>query len=204
MILAFIWVQGSWKWTQARLLSEKFWFKILEMWQELRNIWNSDSPLWQEIKKTIEAGFQVSPEIVWKVIKESIWDKLNEDLILDGFIRNEWNKNSVDELTKDYKVVLFSLDKEKAITRLLWRMYDPETWDTFPAWTEINAKNGNKLIKRHDDNEEAILNRINAFYDITLPIVDIFKSEWKVIEVNADQSVEDVFYELVKKLMISC
>jgi adenylate kinase family enzyme len=41
----------------------------------------------------------------------------------------------------------------------------------------INPNNGNTLIKRHDDNEESILNRINAFYNITLPIVELFKAE---------------------------
>jgi adenylate kinase len=200
MILAFIWIQGSGKWTQGRLLAEKYGFKVLEMWQELRNIWNSGTQLWQEIKKIIELWHQVNPEIVWKVIKESIWNRLNENLILDWFIRNEWNKNSVDDLTKDYKVVLFQLSKEKATARLLWRMYDPKTGDTFLAWTLVNPNNGNTLIKRHDDNEEAILNRINAFYDITLPMVELFKEEWKLIEINADQSIEDVFSEMVEKL----
>lgn len=200
MILVFIWIQGSGKWTQGRLLVEKYGFQILEMGQELRNIWNSNTPLWQEIKKIIDAGYQVNPEVVGEVIKESIWNRLNENLILDWFIRNFWNKSSVDELTKDYKVILFKLDEKNATNRLLWRMYDSETGDTFPSWTLINPKNWNILIKRHDDNEEAILNRINAFYEITLPITEIFKQEWKLIEINANQSVEAVFSELVEKL----
>ena len=203
MILVFTGIQGSWKWTQARLLAEKYNFKLLEMWGELRNIVASWNELWQKIKWIIEAGHQVSPEIVWEVMKESILSQSNPNLILDWYVRNLWNKESLEKIIPDYKVVFFNLSKEKAIGRLLWRMIDSETWETFPMWTEINPKNWNKLIKREDDNEKSIITRINAFVDYTLPIVEVDKKEWRVIEVNADQSVESVFEELEKKLWLS-
>ena len=202
MILVFIGIQWSWKWTQARLLAEKFDFKILEMWQELRNIIASWSPLWNEIKETMNAWKLLGPEIVWEVAKKSIWDQINMDLILDWYLRNLWNKMTLDEIVPNYKVVYFDLSREKAMNRLLWRMYDPETWDTFPSWTETNPKNWNKLIKRDDDTEAGIKTRIDAFFETTEPIVDLLRDEWKVVEINADQSVVDVNEELIKKLWL--
>jgi len=54
-------------------------------------------------------------------------------------------------------------------------MYDKETGETFPAGTLINPKNGNKLQKRTDDEEQAINTRIKLFYDVTMPIVEEYK-----------------------------
>lgn len=203
MILVFTGIQWSWKWTQARILSEKYWFTLLEMWGELRKIIDSWSELWNSIKAIIEEWHLLSPEIVWNVMKEVIESQNNDKLILDWFVRNLWNKQSLEKIIPDYKVVFFNLSKDKAIDRLLWRVIDPETWETFPSWTEVNPKNGNKLIKRSDDTEQWILTRINAFVEQTLPIVDMDKEEWRVIELDADQKVEDVFKELEEKLNLN-
>jgi len=44
------------------------------------------------------------------------------------------------------------------------------------------------------------MNRITAFYEKTLPIVEIQKAEGKVIEINADQSIDEVYVEMIAKL----
>jgi adenylate kinase family enzyme len=66
----------------------------------------------------------------------------------------------------------------------------------------VNPKTGTELIKRKDDNEAAILKRIDEYTIKTLPIVEIQKNEGKVIEINADQTPEDVYSEIVKKLSL--
>lgn len=202
MILVFLWIQGSWKWTQARLLAEKYNFSILEMWQELRNITNSWSELGNNIKWILERWEQVNPTIVWEVMKEAISKQTNKKLILDWFVRNKWNKDSLDSIIDDYRVVFFELDEEEAKKRLLGRMYDPLTGDTFPFGTEVNPKNGNKLEKRADDNNEAILKRISDFFDKTLPLVDWYKQEWKLIKINANQEIDGVYEDLINNLWL--
>lgn len=200
MKLVFTWIQWCGKWTQARLLVEKYGFTLLEMWEELRNLAKSWTELWNRVKETLESWALVTPKVVWEIIEEVMLNQTNEKLILDGFVRNEWNKDSLEQVTKDYKVVFFELSKEKAIERLLGRMYDPETWETFPAWTIVNPNTWTKLVKRADDNETSILKRIDEFMKNTLPTAMKQEEEWKVIRVNADQSVEDVAKEMIKKL----
>ena len=202
MKIVFIWIQWSGKWTQWRILEEKNWFKIYETWTALREIAKKETELWKLVKSTIESWNQVSPEIVEEILADVIASNPWVDLILDWFVRNEWNKLSVDKIVWDYKVVFFNLDEETAKSRLLWRMYDKETWETFPTWTLVNPKNWNTLIKRSDDEEEAINTRIRLFFEKTMPIVEIYRNEWRLIEIDAKWTIEEVSEKIKKELWL--
>ena len=201
MQLVFIWISWAWKWTQARILAEKYWFVIFETWEALRNLAKQNSELGKLVKSIIEAWKQVPSKVIEMVLDDFIKTAKWKNIIFDGLVRNIENKQVADKkLNKDYKVIYFDLPEQKAIERLLWRMYNPKTWETFPAWTTIDPKTGDKLIKRPDDKEEVIKQRIKEFYKKTLPLVEIYKKEWKLITINANQSVEKVTEEIISKL----
>jgi len=202
MKLVFTWIQWCGKWTQARLLVDNYGFKLLEMGQELRNIIASENELWMKLKWIIEAWNLVNPEIVWEVMTEILENQTSENIIFDWFIRNQWNKKTFESIIPEYKVVFFELSKEKAIERLLWRMFNQTTGETFPSWTTTDPETWDELIKRKDDNEAAILKRIDEYMNSTLPTAMKQKEEWKVITVNADQSIENVASEMVEKLRL--
>jgi adenylate kinase len=79
-------------------------------------------------------------------------------------------------------------------------MFNKTTGETFPVWTKVDPKTLEELIKRHDDNEDAILTRIEEFLNKTLPIVHQQMNEDKVIEIDADQSIEKVFSDIESAL----
>ena len=203
MKLVFTWIQWCWKWTQARLLVDNYGFTLLEMGQELRNIVSSWSELGLKIKWILESWALVSSDIVWEIMKEVLANQSNENLILDWFIRNEWNKKSLEKLVDNYQVVFFELSKEKAIERLLGRMYNPSTGETFIAWTKADPETWDELIVRKDDNEESILKRIDEYMNNTLPTAELQRKEWRVISINADQSISEVASEMVEKLWLN-
>ena len=199
-----IWIQWSWKGTQARLLAKKHGFKLFESGTALREIAKEDSPLGLEVKEIIEAGNHVSPEVIENIMKDILENKSDwNNVIFDGFVRNLWNKQTADSVLWEYTVLLFELSKEKSIARLLWRMYNPKTGETFPSGVETDPKTGDVLEKRADDNEEAIMKRINLYTDLALPLVEWYKEQWNLIEINADQAIEDVFTEVETKLWLN-
>ena len=202
MYLVLIWIQGSGKWTQARILEEKYGFKIFETGQALRNITKQDTDLGRLVKETIEAGKQVTPEIIEDIVKDFLKNNEWGNIIFDGLVRNMWNKETADRLLKDYKVLFFDLDEQEAMNRLLWRMYNPKTGATYPAGTEVDPKTGDKLVKRTDDEENAIKQRIKEFFEKTMPVVEQYEKEWKLIKVNAKQSIENVTNEIVNSLWL--
>jgi len=201
MNYVFIGIQGSGKWTQARLLEEKFDFKLFESWTALRTIAKEDSELGKLVKENIEKWNHISPSIVEDIMTDIIDNKSGwKNTIFDGFVRNSWNKVSADKVLWDYKVILFELSEEKSKQRLLGRMYNPETSETFPAGTLVDPETWDKLEKRADDNEKAILKRIDMYVKLTMPVIEEYRKIWNLIEINADQSVEKVFEELSEKL----
>jgi len=200
MIITLIGIQWSGKWTQARILKEKYWFKLYEAGQVLREISKKQTDLWKLVKQTIEGWKQVSPEIVEDILRDIINNNKWDNLILDWFVRNSWNKKSIDKIVWDYEVIFFDLPIEEARKRLLWRMYDPITWETFMPWTTVNPKTWNKLTKRSDDEEAAIDERIKQFFEKTMPVVEQYKKEWNIKIINANQSIKDVTDEIIRSL----
>ena len=202
MKLVLIWIQGSWKWTQARILQEKYGFEIFETGQALRNITKQETELGKLVKETIEAGKQVTPEIIENIIKNYLENTNSDKIIFDGLVRNEWNKKTADYLLWDYKVLFFELDEKEAMNRLLWRMYNPKIGATYPAWTETDPKTGDKLIKRTDDEENAIKQRIKEFFEKTMPVVEQYEKEWKLLKINANQNIENVTKDIINLLWL--
>ncbi len=201
MHIVFTGIQWCGKWTQGRLLQETYGFDIVEMWGELRKVIASWSELWIELKKVMDAWFLVNDELGSQVMESAIHNyKDSEKVIFDAFIRLQWNKDVFDSHLSDYKVVFFNLSEEKAKQRLLGRMYNPTTWETFPHGTTHDPKTKEELIQRKDDNEESILRRISEYVKNTLPLVEEQRKEWRIIEINADQAIEKVFAELEEKL----
>ncbi|MFA5916611.1 MAG: nucleoside monophosphate kinase [Candidatus Gracilibacteria bacterium] len=201
MKLVFTGIQGCGKGTHGRILVEKYGYTLIEMGGEFRKVIESGSELGVELKEIMDKGYQVPGELGKKIMEDAIKNNIEkENIVFDAFVRNDRNKEIFDRLLPDYKVVFFDLSKEKALGRLLGRMYDTKTGETFPSGTIVNPKTGNTLIKRSDDNEEGILKRIDEFVTKTLPIVKIQEQEGRVIKINSDQSIEDVSKELVLKL----
>ena len=203
MKLAFVWIQWCGKWTQGRILAEKYWFKVLELWTEFRNIIKSGSELGEKIKELVNNWMQVTEELWREVMEKILTENTDENIIYDGFVRNKWNLEVFNNFVEDYKVVLFEIDLNKAKNRLYSRMYDLETWETFPWDMQVNPKNWNKLVKRDDDKDlEAIKKRFSEYIEKTLPVVEAQQKQGIVYEINADQEIEKVTEELERKLWL--
>lgn len=201
MKIIFVWIQGSGKWTQWKILSEKYGFNIFETGWALRTISKEESELWNRIREIINAWKLVDIDTIWKIITDFLSkNKTNSNIIFDWIPRSKEQKELTDKLIDDFKVVLFDLPKEEVTKRLLGRMYNPKTGETFISWTKLDPKTGDILEQRKDDNEVAIKQRIDTFFEETLPVVKEYESEWKLITINADQSIENVHNELINKL----
>jgi adenylate kinase family enzyme len=59
-----------------------------------------------------------------------------------------------------------------------------------------------KLQWRKDDKPESIKKRLEIFQEETMPVINYLKSIWKVIEIDANDTVENIFKNTKKKLWL--
>ena len=59
---------------------------------------------------------------------------------------------------------------------------------------------GGELYQRDDDNETTVRNRLEVYMNQTAPLIDYYKKQGKLLEVNGNQPVADVTKEMLAAL----
>ena len=184
--ILFFGVQGCGKWTQANIfLQNNPNYKYFEAGNIFRALSSNKNIFSDYVSSRIQAGLLVEDKLVFWLF-DCGSNLLNrwEYMLLDGFPRNLDQKNYFTQQWnnkwRDFVCVNFDLSREKAIERIKKRAI--EQWRT------------------DDANEETINKRLETFYSETLPVIQAFESEWKVITINADKSIEEIYDGLNLKL----
>lgn len=60
---------------------------------------------------------------------------------------------------------------------------------------------GGELYQRDDDNEVTVRNRLDVYMNQTAPLIDYYKGQGKLLEVNGNQPVDAVSREMLAALM---
>ncbi len=204
MKIILIGIQGSGKGTQASILSSKYGFKHINVGEIFRSNIKNNTEIGKKIKEYVNAGKLVPDDIVIQMVKQEL-DKY-DNFVLDGFPRNLNQAQFLVDNVKIDKVINLLLPDEISKKRLLARrvcenckadynlIYKP------PKKEGVCDICGGKLIRRKDDTEEAIQQRLDAFHKETAPVIDFFKEKDLVLEIDANQSIEDIEREIVAKL----
>lgn len=187
--IVFLGIQWCGKWTQAKLLLQKLPdFLYLEMGQTLRAITSNTNLIWDYIKDVINNGKMVDNYITYDIIETSlkIAHHNQKNIMIDGFPRMpeqaEFFANTMKSMNRDYVVVYLELSKEKALERMMHRA---------------------GIEGRKDDNPQAMNNRLDIFFHDTMQVIKHFEEMWKVIAVNADDTIENISKDLMEKLGLS-
>ena len=187
--ILFFWVQWCGKWTQANIFLEKNpSYKYFEAWNIFRALSSNKNIFSDYVSSRIQAWLLVEDKLVFWLF--DCWSNLVNEweyLLFDWFPRNleqrEYFVKQRNAKWRDYVCVNFDLSREKAIERIKKRAI--EQW------------------RMDDANEETINKRLETFYTETLPVIQAFESEWKLITINADQTIEEIYNEMFNKLILS-
>ena len=180
MDLALFGIQGSGKGTQAKIIAERYNLVIFETGEKCRSLAKEDSELGQKIRDIVEHGNLVPASIIMEIVDDFV-GKTSPDqgIIFDGLPRNSEQQRLFDQIlqkwNRQFLAIKIELPEEVTIKRLLSR-------------------------GRHDDVPEIITNRIKIFIKETSPVIDYYLTQNKVIEINGDQTIENVAIEVETKL----
>ena len=204
--LILIGKQGSGKGTQAKILAEKFGFRIFETGGALRAIAKEDFDLGREVLAITTRGDLVPNEVVMKIVSDFL-SKLEGDapVIFDGIPRSEEQRLSLEKLLqeqgRDFRALEVRLSDEEAIARLSIRAHCEDCGANFGSPEDVCPKCGSTNISRRaDDNPESISKRLENFEKFTAPLLSVWKSQGKLVSVNGEQDIDMVTQEMLEKL----
>jgi len=203
-------MQGSGKGTQARILAQKFNYKIFETGGQLRKLASQDSELGKKVKEITTMGKLVSNEIVMEIVANFLKDLgENESAIFDGIPRSESQRVSLEEefekVNRKPLAIYISLTREEALKRLLGRKTCASCGKIFGAKDDSEKLEkcpacGGELKIRTDDTAEAIKTRLDVYEKETIPAIEKYREAERLIEIDGKQSVEEVTAEVCTEL----
>ena len=210
--IMFIAPPAAGKGTQAELVVEKYGIPHISTGDILREISKEDNEIGEYVAETLASGKLVKDEITYQLIEERL--KKNDcknGFIIDGFPRNLDQAYEYDKILERLgyevgNVILIKVDKEILEKRIVGRricedckaIYNINYESSSPQVDSVCDNCGGKLYQRSDDNLEAFDTRYQMYIEKTEPIVEHYKEKKVLIEVDGNDTVENIFKKIDK------
>ncbi len=205
--------QGSGKGTQAELLAKKFKLEHIDMGRYLREAASLKTSLGREINEIINIKKElVSDRILKKVVEIKLKELPREQgIVFDGVPRNKNQLVYVEEVITEVGrkinlVIALDLSEVESIERIAARRVCSQCKKVYILGKDQEAKSGicsqcgGLVVQRVDDTPEGVKKRLRIFKEETLPIINYYQKQDKLIKIDGDQSIEKVFQSIVKKI----
>lgn len=176
---------GSGKGTQAKLIAEKFGFDHVSTGDLFRYEISHKTPLGLKAQEIINRGDLCPDDITLGMLNNHIQKHADsKGFIFDGVPRTIKQAEMLDDknLFKDLNismVLYLYVEMEEVEKRILKRA---------------------QLENRADDTPETVKARVANFFDHTMPLVDYYKNQGKLIQLNGMQDIEHVFADICKTI----
>ena len=197
------------KGTQSEKLEKEYNLNHISTGDLLRNASKEENDFGKNLKSIMESGKLVTDDIVLEVLNRYLDTTDNMNLLLDGFPRNIYQANKLDEIlaSKDNKVdYVFLLDvpKETLADRITGRrlckscgrVYNVNIDSLKPKNENVCDNCGNELFQRSDDNRETFETRYNEYLEQTSPLIDYYKNKNVLYEIDSTRTVEEIFNQI--------
>lgn len=177
---------GAGKGTQSKFLIEKYNLMHISTGDILRVEIAEKTQLGLKAQELISQGKLVPDEVVIGMIQSAILkNKEVAGFIFDGFPRTLFQAKALDRLLEENnlkvdKVLFLSVDKEELIKRLLLR--------------------GKESNRPDDQDENIIRNRLDVYFDNTFPLIEFYKEQNKVAEINGVGKIDTIKEDISKEI----
>lgn len=208
--IMFIAPPAAGKGTQAELVCNKYGVPHISTGDILREISKEDSEIGNYVYETLSSGKLVKDEITYQLIEDRLKkEDCKKGFIIDGFPRNldqayEYDK-ILDRLGYEVgSVILINIDKKTLEKRITGRrlcencktIYNINDDNNSPKIESVCDNCGGKLYQRNDDNLEAFQTRYEMYQEKTEPIIEHYRKQNVLKEIDGEDSVENIFKKI--------
>ena len=206
---------GSGKGTQAQLLEERFSLYHLATGDLIRNICEhagGDDVLANEVKARYDAGIPQPDSVVVEIVDREI-KRLHRKtgFIFDPFPLSVPQAIELERMVKQYDMrepLAISIDvrEEEAVRRLTLRRFCPVDQHVYHPQDAAYTANkctvcGGPLKQRSDDTTELVKKRYLTYVDRIIKIKEFYREHGRLLEVNGEQGIQDVYGEVLQALV---
>jgi adenylate kinase len=200
---------GAGKGTQAEKIVDEYKISHISTGDIFRAAMKNGTPMGLEAKKFIDKGELVPDEVTNGIVKERLAkDDVNDGYMLDGFPRNMAQAEALDEFGKELGkslncVINIHVDPESLMERLTGRYICRDCGATYhkvfnPTKVEgtCDRCGGHEFFQREDDKPETVKNRLDVNIKMNTPLLDFYKKQGLLHEVNGNQDIDKVFADI--------
>lgn len=202
---------GSGKSTQADIFTREFGGEHLDMGAALRSAAQEPTPFGAKLNTIINQKRELVPDEIVEAVLEKELRRISSDrsIIVDGAPRRA---NQIHEVLsalnrhgKDFKKAIFvELSEEDSVDRISRRFSCLECGaklvlgGNYAQVGDRCPQCGGKVGQRADDTPEGVRKRWQVFHDETLPVLEYFEKQGKLLRVSGKNDAETIFNDIRK------
>jgi len=209
MIIVLLGPPGAGKGTQADLLSARLGLPKIATGDVLRAALRDGTKRGLEAKAYMDRGDLVPDSVILGILQDVMTSPAaKKGAILDGAVRTVPQAEGLAAMLKQIgrkvdKVLLFDVDDEELVKRLSTRTVCEGCQTPYMGREpgSVCEKCGGRLVRRKDDEPEAIRNRLEVYRRQTAPVIGWYgNNKMNVLRIDADAPVETVTGRALKAL----
>ena len=210
MIVVLLGPPGAGKGTQGERLAERLGLPKIATGDVFRAAVKEGTPMGLAAKEYMDRGDLVPDSVIFGIMRDALNSKeAAKGAILDGVVRTvpqaEGFQNMVAELGRTVdSVLLLEADDEEIVRRLSSRTVCEVCQTPYTGkepGTACPKNDGGKLVRRKDDEPDAVRNRLRVYAEQTAPVVQWYEQHAMPIRrVNAIGPLDEVTSRAVAAL----
>jgi adenylate kinase len=215
MYIIIVGAPGAGKGTQADILSQEMNLPHIASGDLFRQALEKRTDVGLLAKSYMDKGELVPDEITIEMILERIdQPDCASGCLFDGFPRTLQQAKALDKALKEQgrtidKTIYVEVPDEELVKRLSGRRLCRACQTPYhitnspPKMAGKCDRCGGELYQRPDDREETLKERLNVFLAQTVPILDYYEEQGKLVRVNGNLEMQGVARQIISALTAS-
>jgi adenylate kinase len=205
---------GAGKGTQAQKISDKLELPHISSGDIFRENLKNKTDLGELARGYMDRGELVPDDVTIAMIRERLSrPDCKPGALLDGFPRTPAQAEALDSMLMGFNgqidsVPYISVPEQVLIERLTGRWTCRANGHIFHEKFNPSQEpgvcdyDGSELYQREDDKTETVIRRIRVYLEQTMPLIEYYRQQGVLVEVDGNQKIEQVTRDLLGALPV--